>query len=114
MDSPGRHISFRTTATAWLLTLAWLLAGPGVAHAKVLYSLVLSTGNGTGTFHCSFTNIHPRNTAGIAFFIFDYVTEHIVLEDSLFLGPLESTSFHVNGPGAFICVINTIGSKVQS
>jgi hypothetical protein len=42
------------------------------------------------------------------------VTLQVLVEGSLFLDPGEAKSVHVNGPGAFMCVINTQGGKVQS
>jgi hypothetical protein len=65
---------------------------PAVSNAKVLYSPVLATSHDTDTFHCAFTNIHTRNTAGISYFIFDYVTNLVVDEGVLFLARLRKVS----------------------
>ena len=97
-----------------ILTLALLLWLPAVAHAKVLYSPVLSTVNGADSFHCTFLNTHTSREAIVSLVIFDYETGTTALEEVLTVEPGAAAGWSVAGPGTFICVFEAKGGKVQA
>jgi hypothetical protein len=111
---PQRRIPFRTTATACLLVLAALLIGSGVAQAKILISPSLQTENAGDTFTCTFQNVHAKATAGVAFLIWDFISQQVVAEDAFLLPAGSVAIYSVPGPGLFECVVQTKGGKVRT
>jgi hypothetical protein len=107
-------IPFRTTATACLVALVVLLAGAGVAQAKILYSPVLETANAEDQFLCGFHNTHTSRNTNISFRIYDVNSGGVIVEQDIFvLEPTMATAYLVDGPGAFMCVIDFNGGKLQ-
>jgi hypothetical protein len=91
-----------------------VVAGSGAAHAKVITSPTLATANDTDTFICTFQNIHAKNTAGVAYFIWDYISQQVVSADAFLLPAGAVAVRFVSGPGLFECVVETKGGKVRT